>query len=314
VNPVAVVHDRTRPFVKIQDGCDARCTYCVIPSVRGPARSAPLDRVVASVEALVAQGYFEIVLAGVHLGTYGGGQLDALVERALAVPGLGRLRLSAIEPMAFPRRLIALAAEDPRLAPHFHLPLQSGSDRVLKRMNRPYRTRDYADLLAEARARLPDACLGADVIVGFPGETDEDFADTLAFVEASGLDHVHVFSYSDRPGVPSTRLSGKVGSAAIKARASALIALSDRLWARALDRFVGRTVEALTLERDPAAPDVMEALTPSYSPVRIGGAQHLRAGENVRVRIAARDGARLVGELETTPRHRARAALAVLGA
>ncbi len=311
VEPVSVVHDRTRPFVKIQDGCDARCTYCVIPSVRGPARSADPDKVVASVAALVAGGAREVVLAGVHLGAFRGTprtglgetepghDLAALVGRVLEVPGLAWLRMSAIEPMAFPLALADLAARPPtpggaRLAPHFHLPLQSGCDRTLKRMARPYRTRDYAALLAQIRARLPDACLAADVIAGFPGETDADFAETLAFVETCGLDQLHVFSYSDRPGVPSTRLPDKVPSPVTKARVAALIATSERLWDRFLGRWAGRTVEALTLAR--GAPDVIDALTPSYVPVRIASAT-LAANTAVQVRLGARAGARLTAEM-----------------
>lgn len=317
VRPVSVAHDRTRPFVKIQDGCDAKCTYCVIPEVRGPARSAAVDAVVRSVGTLVENGAFEVVLAGIHLGTYRGARpaedtagddagpadLADLVAAVLGVPGLGRLRLSAIEPMAFPTRLVDLARADRRLARHFHLPLQSGADGVLKRMNRPYRQRDYAALLGELRAALPEACLGTDVIVGFPGETDADFAETLAFVERSGLDHVHVFSYSDRPGVPSTRLRGKVGSAAIKARARALIELSDRLWARFLDRHVGETVEALALERAADRPERVACLSGNYLPIEVADddARPIAANENLTIRVEARQRDGLVGRVVARP-------------
>jgi threonylcarbamoyladenosine tRNA methylthiotransferase MtaB len=298
VRPAATIHARTRPFVKIQDGCDARCTYCVIPSVRGAARSAPPDEVVASVRSLAEQGAQEVVLTGVHLGTYGrhhGTSLEALVRRILdEVPRLARLRLSAIEPMAFPPALVTVAAEDHRLAPHFHLPLQSGSDRVLRRMSRPYRRRDFEALVQHIHHTLPHACVGTDVIVGFPGETAADFAETLSTVERAGLDHVHVFSYSDRPGVPSTRLPDKVDSATIKARAAELSAVSEGRWARFLDQFVGRTVEALTLARDPARPEGIDALTPSYVPVRVADPT-LAPNTRVRVELLERDGEHLVG-------------------
>lgn len=298
VSPAAMIHARTRPFAKIQDGCDARCTYCVIPSVRGAARSAPAPEVVASVRALVDRGAHEVVLTGIHLGTYGrhdGTSLEALVARVLdEVPALARLRLSAIEPMAFPRALVALAAQDTRLAPHFHLPLQSGSDRVLKRMSRPYRQRDFEDLVQHIHQVLPHACVGTDVIVGFPGETASDFAETCAVVERAGIDHVHVFSYSDRPGVPSTRLPDKVDSATIKARAAELSALSERRWAGFLQQFVGRTVEALTLARDPARPEGVDALSPSYCPVRVMDPT-LAANTRVRVELIERVGDHLVG-------------------
>jgi threonylcarbamoyladenosine tRNA methylthiotransferase MtaB len=293
VEVVAAVHDRTRPFVKIQDGCDASCTYCVIPSVRGPARSAEGPRILEAVERLIGAGHFEVVIAGVHLGTWsGGGDLGSLIERILALPGLGRLRLSAIEPMAFPRSLIELAARDPRLAPHFHLPLQSGSDRVLKRMNRPYRSSDYVELTRAIRAQLPEVCLGADVITGFPGETEEDFAASLATAEAAGLDYLHAFSYSDRPGVPSTRLKDKIDPATIKARTGRLIAWSRLAWSRFLDRRIGRELEAVTLERDPERPELIDALAADYAPLRAAD-RSLAVGANLRFKILAREGDRL---------------------
>jgi threonylcarbamoyladenosine tRNA methylthiotransferase MtaB len=299
VNPVASVVDRTRPFVKIQDGCDAACTYCVIPEVRGGARSASPARVLEVVENLVRQGYFEIVLTGVHLGTYGLAfdpptSLSSLVRRALAIEGLGRLRLSSIEPMAFPIDLATVAAEDEKLAPHFHLPLQSGADRVLKRMARPYRAKDYAAIVAEVRRVLPGACLGTDVIVGFPGETDEEFDETCRFVESCGIDYVHVFSYSDRSGVPSTRLPNKVEPRIIKERSTLLHEIGRALWTRFLEQKIGRTLSAVTLERDVRRPERIEALSDSYCPIECDDPA-LEPNRNVRFRITARSGDRLVG-------------------
>ncbi|MCK6546601.1 tRNA (N(6)-L-threonylcarbamoyladenosine(37)-C(2))-methylthiotransferase MtaB [Myxococcota bacterium] len=299
VDPIASVVDRTRPFVKIQDGCDATCTYCVIPEVRGAARSAEPQRVVEVVEDLVRQGYFEIVLTGVHLGTYGEAftpreTLDGLVRRVLAIEGLGRLRMSCIEPMAFPLALADVAVEDPRLARHFHLPLQSGVDRVLKRMGRPYRAADYAEIIAALRAKVPDACLGTDVIVGFPGETDEDLDETCRFVEDVGLDYVHVFSYSDRPGVPSTRLPDKVDPRIIKDRSTALHEVGKRMWTRFLDRQVGRVLSAVTLERDLRAPTVIQALSDTFCPIEVDDPV-LEPNREVAVKITRRDGDHLVG-------------------
>lgn len=274
VDPVADVLDRSRPFVKIQDGCDAKCTYCIIPSVRGPARSAPAERVLSLVRALVDKGHHEVVLTGVHLGTYAGGDgfgLPELVRAALDVPGLGWLRLSCIEPMAFPEGLIDLAASHPKLAPHFHLPLQAGSDRVLKRMVRPYRSTAYVELLQTLRRRVPGACLGADVIVGFPGETDGDFEATLQTVEAASLDYVHVFSYSDREGTPSTRLGPKVDPRTIKARSQTLNAWSRRAWDRFLARQIGRVLDAVALEPADHAPELTRAVADNYAPLLVAG-------------------------------------------
>jgi threonylcarbamoyladenosine tRNA methylthiotransferase MtaB len=283
VEPHATVVDRTRPFIKIQDGCDATCTYCIIPSVRGPARSANMEDVLRTVRELVDQGWFEIVLTGVHLGTYREG-LAELVRRVLELPDLGRLRMSCIEPMAFPIELADIAREDRRLAPHFHLPLQAGSDRILKRMVRPYRARDYVDQIAAVRARLPDVCIGTDVIVGFPGETDAEFHETMRVVEQT-VDYVHVFSYSDREGTASTRLDGKIDPRVIKLRSDELHRLGDRLWTRHLDRQIGRVLPAVTL-------DDRTALTENYCQVRVDATM---PNQPCSVRVVSREGRRLSG-------------------
>lgn len=310
VDPVAVVHDRTRPFVKIQDGCDAHCTYCVIPEVRGRGRSADPDRVVASVRRIVEQGYFEVVIAGIHLGSYGQGLGDDgwgdgqalydVVRRLLdEVPGLGRLRLSGIEPMAFPLALAELARDEPRLAPHFHLPLQAGDDRTLKRMGRPYTVERYRGILDRIRDAVPDACLGTDVIVGFPGEDDEAFARSVETCERLGLDYLHVFSYSDRPGVASTRLRDKVDPREVKARSQALNAVGRRLWSAFLDRQRGRVLPALSLEaRGEAAPDApipptRRALAANYAPIELDAA--VPPNRPLQVRITGRHGELLRG-------------------
>jgi threonylcarbamoyladenosine tRNA methylthiotransferase MtaB len=286
VEPHATVVDRTRPFVKIQDGCDAACTYCIIPSVRGPARSAPMQAVLQTVRELVDQGWFEVVLTGVHLGTYGEG-LAELVRRILEIRELGRLRMSCIEPMAFPMELADICAADPRLAPHFHLPLQSGSDRILKRMVRPYRARDYAEQIAGIRARVEGVCIGTDVIVGFPGESEEDFGDTMRAVEAT-VDYVHVFSYSDREGTASTRLDGKVDPRIIKQRSEELHRLGGRLWAAYLDRQIGRVLPAVVLEDE-------TALTENYCQVRLDAP--LATNQPCTVRVRGRSGRHLLAEL-----------------
>ncbi len=311
VEPVTTVLERTRPFVKIQDGCDAHCTYCIIPEVRGRARSAPPSAVLAAVRSLVTDGWREIVLAGVHLGTYAGRDdavpprsdapptsLGDLTRRVLDVPGLTQLRLSCIEPMAFPMDLVDLAADEPRLAPHFHLPLQSGDDEVLKRMVRPYRARAYGELLNTIRARLPNACLGTDVIVGFPGETEAQFANTCAFIEASALNYVHVFSYSDRSGTPATRLAAKVDPRVIKERSTRLHAIGRRLWHDYLDRQAGHTLRALTLEPDRRHPDHTRALSANFCSVRIAGPRP--ANRLLDVEIDRREGETLIGRVTAT--------------
>jgi threonylcarbamoyladenosine tRNA methylthiotransferase MtaB len=302
VEPVTTVLDRTRPFVKIQDGCDATCTYCIIPSVRGPARSATPERILGAVATLIAAGHQEIVLAGVHLGTYGLGlpagereDLTGLVRRILAQPGLMRLRLSCIEPMAFPMDLVDLAAQDRRLQPHFHLPLQAGADRILKRMVRPYRAADYLEVMQEIRKKVPNACLGTDVIVGFPGESEAEFQESCRLVQAADLDYVHVFSYSDREGTASTRLDEKIDPRIIKERSGELHRVSRELFHKFLDRQLGQHLEVLTLEPDAAEPEWTSTLSANYAPVRVKG--HLAANRLLEVEIVGKEGATLIGRL-----------------
>ena len=196
--------DRTRPNLKIQDGCSNRCSFCIIPSVRGRSRSAPLESVIEQVKDLASR-YCEVVLSGINLGRWGrdlpgGLRFVDLLRTVLAETDVQRLRISSVEPMDWSQDLFELIASEPRIARHVHLPLQSGSDSVLKRMFRKYRTRHYASRIAIAHALMPDAAIGADVMTGFPGETDAEFAETCDFVESQPFTYLHVFTYSERPG------------------------------------------------------------------------------------------------------------------
>jgi threonylcarbamoyladenosine tRNA methylthiotransferase MtaB len=203
--------DRTRPNLKIQDGCNNRCSFCIIPFVRGRSRSAPADQVVAQVRNLAAR-YREVVLSGINLGRWGrepGSQpgsmtrLADLIHRLLDETPIQRLRLSSIEPMDWSDDLLHLVASSPRIAKHVHAPLQSGSDRVLRRMHRKYRPRHYEDRVLKARAAMPDAAIGADVMTGFPGETEAEFEESRAFIASLPFTYLHVFTYSERPGTPA---------------------------------------------------------------------------------------------------------------
>jgi threonylcarbamoyladenosine tRNA methylthiotransferase MtaB len=225
--------DRTRAFIKVQDGCDNRCTFCVTTVARGAGRSRPLADVVAEVSAFAAAGYGEAVLSGVHLGSYGRdlGRPDGLREllaALLAHTDMPRLRLSSLEPWDVAEDFFQLW-ENPRLLPHLHLPLQSGSDRVLRRMARRTSRAGFCALAGEARARIPDLNLSTDLIAGFPGETDDDFAATLAYVEELAFARLHVFSYSLRPGTAAARMTGQVPGPAKRERTARLIALGERL-------------------------------------------------------------------------------------
>ena len=244
---------RARAFLKVQDGCDHRCAYCIIPSVRGRSASVPAETVIGRLRALVAGGYREAVLAGIHLGSYGRdleprNSLAALLDKVEAVDGLGRIRLSSLDPRSLDDALLARLAAGARIAPHFHLSLQSGSERTLRAMGRTSGPRSYDSLLAELGRRVPDAGLGADIIVGFPGESDGDFEMTRAFVERSPLSYVHVFPFSPRRGTPAADME-PVDSAIKTRRADALRRLSREKDLAFRKRYIGRVLEAVVISR-----------------------------------------------------------------
>jgi threonylcarbamoyladenosine tRNA methylthiotransferase MtaB len=246
----------------------------VIPFVRGRSRSLAPDVVVDEVLKLVAGGAKEIVLSGINLGSYGRDftprtALAAVVKRMLAETSLERLRFSSVEPQDVTEDFIRLVASSERIARHFHVPLQSGSDKILKGMHRRYRAAHYAERMHRIRRTLPDAAIGADVIVGFPGETDHDFRATYDFVEALPLTYLHVFSFSVRPGTEAAQLNQPVAAAVIRDRARALRVLSRSKAAQFRASQSGRRLQAITLAR--GAEDWTEALTSNYLKVRVPG-------------------------------------------
>ena len=271
--------DRTRPNLKIQDGCNNRCSFCIIPFVRGRSRSAPAARVVEQVRDL-ARRYREIVLSGINLGRWGRDRrepaadgpgstmrLADLIRLLLAETEVERLRLSSVEPMDFSDDLLGLMAESPRLAPHVHAPLQSGSDRILRRMHRKYRPRHYADRILKARRLMPDAAIGADVMVGFPGETDADFEESRAFIAALPFTYLHVFTYSERPGTPAAQHPDSVPMPVRKERNRVLRELAAARNLEFRRGMIGRTLSAVTLH-EPGA-----ALSANYLKIRIAVAR-----------------------------------------
>jgi threonylcarbamoyladenosine tRNA methylthiotransferase MtaB len=259
--------DRTRPNLKIQDGCNNRCSFCVIPFVRGRSRSLPGDRVVEQVTTLSAR-YREIVLSGINLGRWGrepGGtmRLAGLVRRLLDETGVERLRLSSVEPMDFSDDLLELMASSPRIAKHVHAPLQSGSDRILRKMHRKYRPRHYADRVEKARALMPLAAIGADVMVGFPGETEADFEESRGFMESLPFTYLHVFTYSERPGTPAATATDPVPMAVRRDRNRVLRELAAAKNRAFREAMVGRTLSAVTLH------ECGRALTDNYLKVQL---------------------------------------------
>ena len=267
--------NHTRPTLKIQDGCNSRCSFCVIPFVRGKSRSLPPGKVVAEIQRLSDSGYREIVLSGINLGAYGR-DLSPCVEfldllpRILGETHLERLRVSSIEPLDVSLSLIDLIASTDRLAPHFHMPLQSASDRILAAMHRWYRAEHYARRVELVHERLPHAAIGADVITGFPGETETDHATTLRFIAERPFTYLHVFSYSQRPGTKAASLPNQVPGAIIKRRARELRALAETKSAEFRASQIGRTLRVLTLRRDPLDdPSCTPALSENYLSVQI---------------------------------------------
>ena len=242
--------DRTRPNLKIQDGCNNRCSFCIIPFVRGRSRSAPTGQVIEQVRNLAAR-YREVVLSGINLGRWGreagAMRLADLLRRLLDETEIERLRLSSVEPMDWSDDLMELVAGSPRIAKHVHAPLQSGSDRVLRRMHRKYRPRHYEDRIRKARALMPDAAIGADVMVGFPGETAAEFEESRAFIASLPFTYLHVFTYSERPGTPAAECQDRLPMDVRKERNRVLreLAASKNLeFRRAM---LGRTLSVVTL-------------------------------------------------------------------
>jgi threonylcarbamoyladenosine tRNA methylthiotransferase MtaB len=273
--PVTNLADaRTRPTLKIQDGCNHRCAYCVIPLVRGRSRSLAPAAVLAEIRCLVQTGAQEIVLSGIDLGNYGRDltpriSLHTLVRKIIDETNLPSLRLSSIEPIDVTQDFVEFVASEPRIAPHFHLPLQSGSDRILCAMHRWYRAGHYARRVELIGETLPHAAIGADVIVGFPGETDDDHAATMNFISRLPLSYLHVFSFSPRPGTEAANLAAAVPAHTIHERARQLRALAQKKSQSFHASQQGRKTRVLTLDR--RGEDWTGAISGNYLNVRVAG-------------------------------------------
>ena len=273
--------DRTRPNLKIQDGCGTRCAFCIIPSVRGRSRSAALDAVLSQIKDLASR-YVEVVLSGINLGRWGrdlpgGVRFVDLLRCVLRETDVERLRISSVEPMDWSADLLQLFAEEPRIARHIHMPLQSGSDAVLKRMFRKYRTRHYESRLRLAHQLVPDAAIGADVMTGFPGETENEFEETCRFIENQPFTYLHVFTYSERPGTAAASHPGAVPTQVRHHRTNRLREFSDRKNLEFRRRMLGKTLPAVTLEQPGMA------LTTNFLKVELTHAR--RPNESVDVNI-----------------------------
>jgi len=269
-------NERTRPNLKIQDGCDNRCSFCVIPSVRGQSRSLPMERIIAEMNGLVNAGYREVVISGINLGRWGRdlereSTLPKLVRAILDHTGLEKLRISSVEPMDWSDELIELMALSPRIAKHAHVPMQSGSDAVLRRMHRKYRPWHYREKIENIRAAMPTAAIGADVMVGFPGETDAEFEAMRRMIEELPFTYLHVFTYSARPGTPAAAMPDQVPVRIARERNRILRELSAVKKSEFMHSFVGKPIEAITLNVYDG--ESTEALTDNYLKLFLKG-QH----------------------------------------
>ena len=322
------VNERTRPNLKVQDGCDNRCSFCVIPFVRGQSRSLKLEEVLREARALVDAGYRELVISGINLGRWGRDlrvvshqspvfgeekddahllwaddlRLTTLIRAILDHTALEKLRVSSVEPMDWCDELISLIATSPRIAKHAHVPMQSGSDAVLRRMHRKYRPWHYREKIEKIRAAMPAAAIGADVMVGFPGETDAEFEETRRMIEDLPLTYLHVFTYSARPGTPAANMSKPVPMAVARERNRELRELATKKKWAFMRSFVGKTVGAITLRAEGSSVsscaeasigEFTEALTDNYLKLQLGGRHP--SNRWIGVRVTGLDDEALVG-------------------
>jgi threonylcarbamoyladenosine tRNA methylthiotransferase MtaB len=282
-------NDRTRPNLKVQDGCDNRCSFCVIPYVRGASRSLPLDRIIEEVNTLVRSDYREVVISGINLGRWGrdlparGPQSEFrfvdLVRTILDETSLEKLRISSVEPMDWSDELISLVASSPRIAKHAHVPMQSGSDAVLRRMHRKYRPWHYREKIMRIRAAMPTAAIGADVMVGFPGETDTEFEATRRMIEELPFTYLHVFTYSPRPGTAAAAMSNQVPVQVARERNRILRELAAEKKLAFMRSLVGKKIEAITLKSTTSGagtparerPETTETLADNYLKMYVNG-------------------------------------------
>ncbi len=288
-------NERTRPNLKVQDGCDNRCSFCVIPFVRGQSRSLRLDRIVREVNNLVESGYREVVISGINLGRWGRDlpvtvqhsafaesdqrpttedlRLPSLIRAILSETNIEKLRISSVEPMDWSDELIDLVALSPRIAKHAHVPMQSGSDAVLRRMHRKYRPWHYREKIENIRVAMPGAAIGADVMVGFPGETETEFEETRRLIEDLPFTYLHVFTYSARPGTPAAEMTNQVPVHLARERNRILRELAVEKKLAFMRGFVGSSVEAITLNviGGDATGDFTEGLTDNYLKLRLRG-------------------------------------------
>lgn len=289
-----VLGARTRQFLKIQDGCDTFCTYCIVPYARGRSRSMPIENVLENINKLKQAGYHEVVLTGVHLGAYGldfspKTSLIDLLNHIHESTAIARVRLSSIEPLELTKDIIKLVAETDNYCNHFHIPLQSGDDYILKSMHRPYTSWFFRDLINRINDLIPDAAIGVDTMIGFPGESEKAFENTYSLIEELPVTYLHVFPFSSRSGTPASGYPQKVSPEIIKTRCKKMHVLGNIKKRSFYNKFIGKKVEVLIEGKRGGLPGYLKGITSNYIPVHVKEDKDL---ENtlVQVRIDMLDG------------------------
>jgi len=296
---ISQTNGKTRAFIKIQDGCDRYCSYCIIPYARGRIRSRKLDEIMDEIKTLAASGYKEVVLTGIHVASYGKDFKEDInildvIKSVNEIDGIQRIRLSSVEPVLFTDEFVDEICKIEKLVPHFHLSLQSGTDSTLKRMNRRYTAAEYKRIVNILRSRIPDVMLTTDVIVGFPGETNEDFSETLRFLKEIKLMHMHVFKYSPRKGTPAADMKDQVDPQTKQIRSDILLRLSTKNFKEVTKNYIGKPLNVLFEEVDREG--YYEGLSDNYIRIKVKSDKDIR-GSILSTRIVDIKDDYCIGEL-----------------
>lgn len=297
---IDTLKSKTRAYIKIQDGCNQYCSYCIIPYARGPIRSRDLDDILGEIEKLSLAGYKEVILTGIHVASYGKDinniPFTKVLEDVSKIKGIERIRLSSIEPTIIDDNFMETVVKTGKVCDHFHLSLQSGSDTVLKRMNRKYTTEEYRNIVNLIRRYQPNAGITTDIIVGFPGETEEEFQDTYKFIKEIGFSRIHVFKYSPRRGTPAAKFENQINGNIKNHRSEELISLGNQLMSEFNSRFINTSLDVLFEEESKSKIDMIEGYTTNYIRVR-ANTNSQAIGEIIEVKIISNKDDYLVGKI-----------------
>ena len=295
---IDTIESRTRAYMKIQDGCNQFCSYCIIPYARGPIRSRRLEDILVEAEKLAKASFKEIVLTGIHVASYGKDlknvDLLDIIEEVSRIEGIERIRLSSIEPTFIDERFMEKVTDNKKFCDHFHLSLQSGSNGVLQRMNRKYTTEEYRNIVHMIRRYMPEAGITTDIIVGFPGETEEEFQETCNFVKDIGFSRIHVFKYSPRKGTPASKLENQVHGSIKNERSDRLIRIGNQVANRFMEGFIGKKMEVLFEEEKEG---YFEGYTTNYLRVKAKTDEDVH-GKILPVKIVTKEDDILIGQMQ----------------